>query len=123
VPVPVKGGKQPESLKNKPVDTSVCSLFDTAYTHPILQRSQLPWFVYDRWVKGIHYFISGTPEGPDQWVGQMSNDRKNLDSSKLSSLCFCSSSTTLAHIFSLPLQVQQGFTLHERRTSLRLMVP
>ncbi|KEY69728.1 hypothetical protein S7711_03210 [Stachybotrys chartarum IBT 7711] len=80
VPVPAKGGQAPASLKNKPVDTSVCSLFDTAYTHPVLQKSPLPWFVYDRWVKGIHWSISGTEEGPDQWVGHMSSARKNLDS-------------------------------------------
>jgi dimethylaniline monooxygenase (N-oxide forming) len=80
VPNPVKRGQPPPDTQNKPVDTSVCSLFDTAYTHPILQRSLLPWFIYDRWVKGIHFFISGTEEGPDQWVGHMSPERKNLDS-------------------------------------------
>ncbi|KAI9170905.1 Monooxygenase ptmN [Paramyrothecium foliicola] len=80
VPSPVKRGQMPPDRQNKPVDTSVCSLFDTAYTHPVLQRSALPWFVYDRWVKGIHYFVSGTEEGPDQWVGHMSKERKNLDS-------------------------------------------
>lgn len=30
----------------------------------------------------MHKFISGTEEGPDQWVGQMSPDRKYMDSSK-----------------------------------------
>lgn len=68
-------------MPNKPVDTSVASLFDTAYAHPTLQRSLLPWLVYDQWVKKMHLVISGTEEGPDQWVGQMSSARKSLDSS------------------------------------------
>ena len=67
---------------NKPVDTSIASLFDTAYAHPVLQRSSLLWLAYDRWVKNMHWLISGTEEGPDQWVGHMSKDRKHLDSSK-----------------------------------------
>lgn len=70
---------------NKPVDTSVASLFDTAYAHPLLQRSGLLWFAYDTWIKKMHWLISGTEEGPDQWVGQMSKQRKNVASSK-----FCS---------------------------------
>ncbi|KAF9769751.1 hypothetical protein IL306_012791 [Fusarium sp. DS 682] len=64
----------------KPVDTSVASLFDTAYVHPKLQKSQLLWTYYDRWIKNMHTLISGTPEGPDQWVGQMSANRKYMDS-------------------------------------------
>ncbi|KOS21847.1 Dimethylaniline monooxygenase 2 [Escovopsis weberi] len=56
---------------NKPVDTSVASLFDTAYLHPLLQRGPLPWFVYDQWVRKTHWLISGTEEGPDQWAGHI----------------------------------------------------
>ncbi|KAH7320848.1 dimethylaniline monooxygenase [Stachybotrys elegans] len=93
VPVAARGGHPPKSTKNKPVDTSVCSLFDTAYTHPTLQRSPLPWFVYDKWVKGIHWLISGTPEGPDQWAGQMSKSRKHLDS-----IFLCKSNRALPYI-------------------------
>lgn len=40
------------------------------------------WFAYDQWVKKMHWLISGTEEGPDQWVGQMSKARKHLDSSE-----------------------------------------
>lgn len=72
----------PSGRPNKPVDTSVASLFDTAYVHPKLQRSQLLWTYYDRWIKKMHWVISGTEEGPDQWVGQMSTSRKYVDSSK-----------------------------------------
>ncbi|OAA44006.1 dimethylaniline monooxygenase [Beauveria brongniartii RCEF 3172] len=73
---PLPAGARP----NKPVDTSVASLFDTAYAHPLLQRSPLLWAAYDFWVRKAHWCISGTEEGPDQWVGQMSKERKHLDS-------------------------------------------
>ncbi|KAH6885719.1 hypothetical protein B0T10DRAFT_516668 [Thelonectria olida] len=73
-------GRNPSARPNKPVDTSVASLFDTAYVHPILQRSSLLWTYYDRWIKSMHWLISGTEEGPDQWVGQISPDRKYMDS-------------------------------------------
>ncbi|EEU43895.1 uncharacterized protein NECHADRAFT_29888 [Fusarium vanettenii 77-13-4] len=83
IPIPKVMGhskEDPSGRPNKPVDTSVASLFDTAYVHPKLQRSQLLWTYYDRWVKKMHWAISGTEEGPDQWVGQMSTSRKYLDS-------------------------------------------
>lgn len=82
--IPLPGPAHKRSVeaarRNKPVDTSVASLFDTAYAHPVLQRSQLLWFVYDQWVKKMHMLISGTEEGPDQWVGHMSKERKHVDS-------------------------------------------
>jgi dimethylaniline monooxygenase (N-oxide forming) len=68
-----------EARRNKPVDTSVASLFDTAYAHPALQRSPLLWFAYDQWIRKMHLLISGTEEGPDQWVGHMSKERKHVD--------------------------------------------
>ncbi|KAF4949807.1 hypothetical protein FSARC_13393 [Fusarium sarcochroum] len=80
IPVPQVMGFGEPSAPNKPVDTSVASLFDTAYVHPKLQSSQLLWTYYDRWIKKMHKFISGTEEGPDQWVGQMSASRKYMDS-------------------------------------------
>jgi dimethylaniline monooxygenase (N-oxide forming) len=82
--IPLPGPAHKRSVeaarRNKPVDTSVASLFDTAYAHPILQRSQLLWFAYDQWIKKMHTLISGTEEGPDQWVGHMSKERKHVDS-------------------------------------------
>lgn len=86
IPIPQVMGRSkpnPSGRPNKPVDTSVASLFDTAYVHPKLQRSQLLWTYYDQWIKRMHWIISGTEEGPDQWVGQMSASRKYIDSSKL----------------------------------------
>ncbi|KAM0417049.1 hypothetical protein ACHAPT_012955 [Fusarium lateritium] len=83
IPIPQVMGHSkadPSGHPNKPVDTSVASLFDTAYVHPKLQKSQLLWTYYDRWIKKMHWLISGTEEGPDQWVGQMSADRKYMDS-------------------------------------------
>lgn len=82
--IPMPGPKHKRgvevSRRNKPVDTSVASLFDTAYAHPVLQRSQILWWAYDQWIKKMHVFISGTEEGPDQWVGHMSKERKHVDS-------------------------------------------
>lgn len=81
IPVPqVRGRAVATDIPNKPVDTSVASLFDTAYVHPKLQKSQLLWNYYDTWIKKMHTLISGTEEGPDQWVGQMSASRKYVDS-------------------------------------------
>ncbi|KAF4415524.1 flavin-containing monooxygenase [Fusarium acutatum] len=79
IPIPQALGRSTPTA-NKPVDTSVASLFDTAYAHPKLQKSQILWTYYDSWIKNMHKFISGTEEGPDQWVGQMSPDRKYMDS-------------------------------------------
>ncbi|KAK7418686.1 hypothetical protein QQZ08_011160 [Neonectria magnoliae] len=86
-------GKDTTSVPNKPVDTSVASLFDTAYVHPVLQRSQLLWTYYDRWIKKMHWLISGTEEGPDQWVGQMSQNRKYMDS-----ILLCKSDRALPYL-------------------------
>ncbi|XWX00604.1 hypothetical protein V2A60_008625 [Cordyceps javanica] len=106
IPLPSPGGRRPTpqntgggcgggtaARPNKPVDTSVASLFDTAYAHPVLQRSPLPWAVYDLWVRKMHWCIGGTEEGPDQWAGQMSKDRKHLDS-----LFMCKSDRALPYI-------------------------
>lgn len=82
IPVPGPKGVVPAGPPNKPVDSSVASLFDTAYAHPILQHGPLLWLAYDQWVKRMLALIGGTAEGPDQWVGQMPPERKHLDSSK-----------------------------------------
>ncbi|KAF5024325.1 hypothetical protein F66182_3602 [Fusarium sp. NRRL 66182] len=79
IPVPQVMGRGEPRCPNKPVDTSIASLFDTAYVHPKLQSSQLLWTYYDRWIKKMHTLISGTEEGPDQWVGQMTASRKYMD--------------------------------------------
>ncbi|RDA84815.1 hypothetical protein CP532_3159 [Ophiocordyceps camponoti-leonardi (nom. inval.)] len=84
---------QTPSRPNKPVDASVASLFDTAYAHPVLQRSRLLWLAYDQWVKKMHWLISGTEEGPDQWQGHISRDRKRLDS-----IFLCKSNRALPYI-------------------------
>ncbi|KAF8846523.1 hypothetical protein BDZ45DRAFT_756012 [Acephala macrosclerotiorum] len=36
---------------NIPIDVGAASLFDTAYDHPWLKNSDLPWWYYDRFVK------------------------------------------------------------------------
>ncbi|KAM0269673.1 hypothetical protein ACHAPA_003878 [Fusarium lateritium] len=93
IPMPQVMGCGTSTIPNKPVDTSVASLFDTAYVHPKLQRSQLLWTYYDRWIKYMHKMISGTEEGPDQWVGQMSPSRKYMDS-----ILLCKSDKALPYL-------------------------
>ncbi|CAJ0552809.1 Ff.00g008870.m01.CDS01 [Fusarium sp. VM40] len=93
IPMPQVMGRGKSTIPNKPVDTSVASLFDTAYVHPKLQRSQLLWTYYDRWIKYMHKMISGTEEGPDQWVGQMSPSRKYMDS-----ILLCKSDKALPYL-------------------------
>ncbi|XMA07685.1 hypothetical protein WAI453_000476 [Rhynchosporium graminicola] len=79
VPVPVVFGifnKSSSAQRNIPTDTSHMSLFDTAYVHPVLQKSPWQWNYYD-WVSvkfGV-YLISGTRHGLDQWVGGISDGR------------------------------------------------
>mgnify|MGYP003634827126 FL=1 len=84
VPVPVLLGyfnKSPAAQQNVPTDTYVMSLFDTAYVHPILQKSMLIWDYYDLFVKRMTQFISGTMHGHDQWIGGISRDRYHVSSS------------------------------------------
>ncbi|KAF6834666.1 dimethylaniline monooxygenase [Colletotrichum plurivorum] len=64
----------------KPVDTVIASFLDTAYLPERLQHSWLPWAVYDRTMRGLHYISGGTAAGPDQWVGSIQGDRNNVDS-------------------------------------------
>lgn len=64
----------------KPVDTVIASFLDTAYLPERLQHSWLPWALYDKTLKGLHYISGGTGPGPDQWVGAIQGDRNNVDS-------------------------------------------
>ena len=84
IPVPVLFGyfnKSPAAQQNVPTDTYVMSLFDTAYVHPILQKSMLIWDYYDLFVKRMTQLISGTMHGHDQWVGGISKERYHVSSS------------------------------------------
>ena len=72
-------GKRP----NKPIDTTIASLFDTAYVPPILQRGQLMWDVYNTWSRWMFTVIAGRPEGFDQWVGAVPPERQHVDSCKI----------------------------------------
>lgn len=63
----------------KPIDCCNASLFDTAYVPPIIQRSFLPWSVYEGFVKGMAWVISGTTAGFDQWIGGVGPDRFHVD--------------------------------------------
>lgn len=40
------------------------------------------WDYYDKWIRFSQWLISGTPSGPDQWVGTISKARNHVDSSK-----------------------------------------
>ncbi|CZR56599.1 related to flavin-containing monooxygenase [Phialocephala subalpina] len=60
---------------NVPYDVGAASLFDTAYVHPLLRDSFLPWWYYDRFAKWTTWLVSGTKAGLDQWVGEISPER------------------------------------------------
>ncbi|KUJ17447.1 FAD/NAD(P)-binding domain-containing protein [Mollisia scopiformis] len=60
---------------NVPYDVGASSLFDTAYVHPLLQDSFLPWWYYDRFAKWTTWLVSGTKAGLDQWIGEISPER------------------------------------------------
>lgn len=60
---------------NVPYDVNAASLFDTAYIHPLVRDSFLPWWYYDRFAKWTTWLVSGTQAGLDQWVGEISPER------------------------------------------------
>ncbi|KAJ8106861.1 hypothetical protein ONZ43_g6917 [Nemania bipapillata] len=53
-----------------PIDVSRASLFDTMYLSTYLKRSSLLWTYYDYYIRGILWFLWGTPHGWDQWIGE-----------------------------------------------------
>jgi dimethylaniline monooxygenase (N-oxide forming) len=66
------------NFTNVPTDTSLVSLFDTAYVHPLLRRSSLLWDYYDQWIKKMFFYISGTQYGLDQWVGGLPPEKLHI---------------------------------------------
>lgn len=74
------GAPYPGKRPNKPIDTTVASLFDTMYVPPVIQRGQLLWIFYDWWIKFIFMTIAGTTWGIDQWVGGVPQVRRHSDS-------------------------------------------
>lgn len=74
-------------------DTTIASLFDTAYVHPWLQKSSALWAGYDKWAKFYFWLVSGTKHGVDQWVGGVSDDRYHL-----SSVILCKSGKAMPYI-------------------------
>ncbi|OHF00066.1 dimethylaniline monooxygenase [Colletotrichum orchidophilum] len=80
VPLPVVMQTWKPDPHQKPVDTAIASFLDTAYLPECLQHSSLPWNVYDKTFKGLHYLSGGTTAGPDQWVGEIEGNRNNVDS-------------------------------------------
>lgn len=67
---------------NVPYDVGVASLFDTAYVHPLLRDSFLPWWYYDQFAKYTTWLVSGTKAGLDQWVGEISPERFHASKSQ-----------------------------------------
>ncbi|KAF5510704.1 Dimethylaniline monooxygenase [N-oxide-forming] 2 [Colletotrichum siamense] len=80
LPIPIVMRVVKPAPYQKPVDTAIASVLDTAYLPERLQHSQLPWFLYDKTLKFLHFISGGTLAGPDQWVGQIEGDRNNADS-------------------------------------------
>lgn len=91
VPEPVLmrfwGKPYPGKRPNKPIDTTIASLFDTMYVPSILQSGPLLWMYYDLWIKWMFFMIAGTTQGIDQWVGGVPLWRRYTDS--------CESTTTI----------------------------
>lgn len=70
---------------NVPYDVGAASLFDTAYVHPLVRDSFLPYAYYDRFAKYTTWLVSGTMAGLDQWVGEISPERFHASKSRCSS--------------------------------------
>jgi dimethylaniline monooxygenase (N-oxide forming) len=73
-------------IGNVPYDVGAASLFDTAYIHPLLRDSFIPWFYYDRFAKWTSWLVSGTKAGLDQWIGEISPKRFHASKSPVVSL-------------------------------------
>ncbi|TVY27406.1 Dimethylaniline monooxygenase [N-oxide-forming], partial [Lachnellula hyalina] len=81
---PMFGGRShPKPDPNVPIDTVVASLFDTAYVHPTLRDSKAHWNYYDNQQKTSMWFMSGTREGLDQWVGGIPEQRYHASKTRL----------------------------------------
>ncbi|CAI0654724.1 unnamed protein product [Colletotrichum noveboracense] len=80
LPIPIVMRVVKPAPYQKPVDTAIASVLDTAYLPERLQHSQLPWVLYDKTLKFLHFISGGTLAGPDQWIGQIEGDRNNADS-------------------------------------------
>ena len=76
-------GKKPKPRKTLPVpvDSSRASLFDTAYVHPWLRKSNLLWAYYNWYVRAILWTTTGTTHGLDQWVGGITPGLEDSDKS------------------------------------------
>lgn len=97
VPQPLRaggksGGPDP-GHPSKPLDCSTASLFDTAYVPPVIQHGPWLWAVYDSFIKGMAWTISGTTAGFDQWVGGIQPGRFHADA-----VIFCKSDRALPYI-------------------------
>lgn len=97
VPQPLHAGGRgggPDPCKpNKPLDCTTASLFDTAYVPPVIQSGPWLWNVYDFFVKGLAWSISGTSAGLDQWVGGIDSRRFHTDA-----VIFCKSDRAMPYI-------------------------
>lgn len=87
-PAPVMFGfwGKGQKIKEKPVDCSIASLFDTAYVPPRLQASQFLWDFYNQQIDVTFSLIGGTLEGWDQLVGGMRRERMHIDHCKLTNI-------------------------------------
>ncbi|KAI0480692.1 hypothetical protein GGR56DRAFT_627165 [Xylariaceae sp. FL0804] len=61
------------------VDVSRASLFDTAYVHPWLRKSNLLWLYYDYYIRIMAWLSWGTSAGADQWIGEKADDWKSSE--------------------------------------------
>lgn len=76
-----------KGVKEKPVDCSIASLFDTAYVPPKLQSSQLLWEFYNQQIDVTFSLIGGATGGWYQLVGGMRRERMHIDHCMAHSTC------------------------------------
>lgn len=55
----------------------------------------------------MHWLISGTEEGPDQWVGQISQSRKYMDAGKSHTSKHVENFLTLQFFFANPIELSR----------------
>ncbi|KAJ3292739.1 hypothetical protein HK104_005072, partial [Borealophlyctis nickersoniae] len=58
-----------------PIDGIITNLFENAYVHPWVKATRLRWFVSDFFIKRLLWFLTGTPAGCSQWVGELPSHR------------------------------------------------
>ncbi|OIW29196.1 FAD/NAD(P)-binding domain-containing protein [Coniochaeta ligniaria NRRL 30616] len=116
--LPILGRKpKPRKTLPVPVDSSRASLFDTAYIHPWLRKTDLLWKYYNWYVRAILWTTTGTTHGLDQWVGGITPGLE--DSDKI----FFNKSNKAGPYVSAPYRPKQKSLLETLRSAIIAIPP